>query len=93
MTKVLFLSRVALLCNACFLVTFLLHFVPAIQNGIITSTIVILGNIVSIVMNVLIHLIYLLLRLIGKSVLAAVPVWILVVNFLFLIFQVILLLK
>lgn len=93
MSRILFLSRVAVLCNFCFLITYLLHFFPPIENGIVTSTVVILGNIVSIVVNILIHLIYLLLVLIGKSILHTVPVWILITNFLFLVFQVILLLK
>lgn len=93
MSKLLFLSRVALLCNICFLLTFLMHYVPALENGIITSTIIIMGNIIAIVVNVLIHLIYLILFFIGRSILSLIPVWLMVINFVFLIIQVILLIK
>jgi hypothetical protein len=70
-----------------------MHYVPALQNGVVTSTIIIMGNVISIVVNVLIHLIYLILLFIGKSALSIIPGWLMVINFLFLIVQIILLIK
>lgn len=93
MPKLVFFSRVALLCNICFLITYLMHYIPALENGIITSTIIILGNIVSIVINILINGLYMLIILLGKPVMQFVPKWIIIINFLFLIVQVILLIR
>ena len=93
MSKLLFLSRVALLCNICFLFTFLMGYIPALENGIVTSTIIIMGNIISIVVNILIHLIYLILLFVGRSILSVIPAWLMIINFLFLLVQIILLIK
>ena len=81
------------MCNVCFLLAFFLQFIPFVRNGVVTSTIIILGNVVAIVVNVLINLLYLLLVVTRRPITAAVPLWIVVVNFLFFIFQVILLIK
>lgn len=93
MPKLLFFSRVAFICNICFLITFLLHYVPFISNGIISSTIIILGNVLSIVINVMMNILYILIILGGKPISSFIPVWLIIINFLFFIFQVILLLK
>lgn len=93
MSKILFLSRVALLCNFCFLAAFLIQFIPVIRNSVITSTIIILGNVVAIVLNMLVNFLYLLLVFARRSITTTVPVWIVVINFLFFLIQVILLIK
>lgn len=92
MPKLLFLSRVALICNLCFLITFLMHYAP-VSNGSIPSTIIVLGNVVSVVINVLMNALYVLIFLAGKPLIRHVPVWLIAINFLFFIFQVILLIK
>jgi hypothetical protein len=93
MGKLLFFSRVAILCNICFLVTFLIRYVPAFKEGFFISTIIIIGLVMSIVINVVINLFYLLIVLADKPISHYVPPWLVVINFLFFVFQVILLIK
>ncbi len=93
MPKILFLSRVALICNICFLITLLMHYIPAIASGIFSSTLIILGTVMAIVINVLMNILYLIIVFYGRPIRKFVPVWLISVNFLFLILQVILLIK
>ena len=93
MPKILFLSRVALICNICFLITLLMHYIPAIASGIFSSTLIILGTVMAIVINVLMNILYLIIVFYGRPIRNFVPVWLFSVNFLFLILQVILLIK
>lgn len=93
MQRLLFFSRVALICNICFLITFFIHYIPAIANGVIPSTIIIIGNVLAIVINVLLNIIYGLFMLTGKPISQYLPKWLAVVNFFFFILQVILLLR
>lgn len=93
MNRLVFLARITILCNIVFLVTYLLHFVPALENGIVTSTILILGNILAIVFNILFHLFCLIALMLSKWKTLPVPAWMMVINFLFLVLQIILLIK
>lgn len=93
MPQLTFFSRVAFICNLCFLVTFLLRFAPSLKDGVIVSTIITLGLVVAIVLNAIINLIYLFIKLNRKPVSKFVPLWLVITNFLFFIFQAILLLK
>lgn len=93
MPKILFLSRVALICNICFLITLLMHYIPAVASGIFSSTLIILGTVMAIVINVLMNILYLIIVFYGRPIRKFVPVWLISVNFLFLILQVILLIK
>ena len=93
MPKLLFFSRVALLCNICFLLTFLMRYVPRISEVWFVSTIVIIGVVMAIVINAIINIFYLLLTVAGKPISQYVPRWLVVINFLFFVFQAILLLK
>ena len=93
MPKILLLSRAALICNICFLITLLMHYIPAIASGIFSSTLIILGTVMAIVINVLMNILYLIIVFYGRPIRKFVPVWLISVNFLFLILQVILLIK
>jgi hypothetical protein len=93
MPRLLFFSRVALLCNICFAITFSMHYLPVIYNGVVPSTIIVMGNVLAIVINILMNILYLLLTLAGKQAINFIPKWIIIVNFLFFTFQVILLIK
>jgi hypothetical protein len=93
MTKLLFLSRVALLCNICFFITLLMHYIPALSQGVVTSTVIILGTVMAIVINALMNFLYLIIALSVRRLQNLVPVWIIIVNFLFLILQAILLIR
>ena len=93
MPKLAFLSRVAFLCNVCFLLALFANYIPFIKNGVITSTIIIMGKVLAIIVNMLVVLLYVALMVARKSIFSFVPKWIIIVNFLFFILQVILLIK
>ena len=93
MQKLLFFSRVAFICNICFLLTWLMRYLPPMQQGHIASTVVILGIGLSVILNVIINFFIIVLLLQRKPVKEYVPLWLVVANVLFLIAQLILLLK
>lgn len=94
MPKLLFFSRVALLCNLCFLLTYLMRYVPQLKEGFFVSTIIITGLVLSIVINFIVNLLYMLIKLgYRKPLTAYVPAWLAITNFLFFVVQAILLLK
>ena len=93
MSKLLFLSRVGLLCNICFLLTFFIRYVPELKDGFFVSTIIVIGLVLSIVINVILNMFYLLITVAEKRVIHYVPTWLILINFLFFVFQAILLLK
>ena len=93
MAKLSFFSRLAFLCNICFLVTFIIRYVPALKDGIFVSTIIVIGLVMAIVINVIINLFYLLIIVADKPISHYVPLWLVIINFLFFVFQVILLMK
>ena len=93
MPKLLFFTRVAFLCNCCFALALMIHYIPFISNGIIPSTLIIAGNVLAIVVNILIHMLYIILLTADRRLSSYIPLWLLFTNFLFLIVQLILLLK
>lgn len=93
MAKLAFFSRVALLCNACFLITFLLRLAPSLKEGFFISTIIIIGLVLSIVINIVLHIFCVLVVMTGKPIRQFVPAWLLGINFLFFVLQAILLMK
>ena len=93
MPKLLFLSRVAFICNLCFIISFLTHYLSVLSNGIIPSTIIILGNVLALIINSILILLFGFILLSGKSIGKFVPPWLGIVNILFFIFQFILLLR
>ena len=90
MRLVRFLSRVAFICNICFLVTSLRQWILLPLDNQLASDIIVLGYLVSVVINVIVNLIALVLLLIGKLRAAAVPIWLLIVNLIFFILQLLL---
>jgi hypothetical protein len=91
MRLIRFFSRVAFICNICFLAASLTQWLPALPDNALLSDIIILGYLVSIVVNLLVNLALLLLLLVGRLRRANVPVWLLIVNFVFFIVQILLL--
>ncbi len=51
------------------------------------ATVLVMGNIISIVANVLLHLFYFLFVLAGRQLSRHIPQWLLGINFIILIFQ------
>ena len=87
MRWLLFLSRVAFVCNLLFLVSFSLLLTQWLQNEELSSTIIITGYVLSIVFNPVVNLNYLILFWTKKNSLAIVPAWLIIMNILFLILQ------
>lgn len=93
MQKLLFFSRVAFICNICFLLTWLMRYLPPMQQGHIASTVVILGIGLSVILNVIINLFIIVGLFQKKPVKEHIPAWLAIANALFLVAQLILLLK
>jgi hypothetical protein len=81
------LSRVAFICNVCFLLASLVQYLPHPPEGEIISSIIVLGYFLSVIVNVLVNLSLLILFIFGKLKAAGIPVWLLIVNFLFFVVQ------
>ncbi len=81
------LSRVAFICNICFLLTAFVQWLPNPPEGNLVATIIVLGYFMAIVINVLLNLSLIVLFALGKLTLPRIPIWLLIVNFLFFILQ------
>ncbi|HEV9036917.1 MAG TPA: hypothetical protein VGQ51_09860 [Puia sp.] len=89
-----FFSRVAFICNICFLVVLVAsnrRWLNSLPDNEIISDMIVLGYLVSAVLNLLVNSALILLLLIGRLRRAGVPVWLLIVNFVFFIVQILLL--
>jgi len=85
------LSRVAFICNVCFLLASFIQWLPHPPEGFLVSRILELGYIGSLIFNLIVGISVLFLFVIGKLRAAAIPTWLLVVNLLFFILQIVLL--
>ena len=92
MRWLLFLSRVAFICNILFLVSFSLRIYDWLGIEEIVSTIVIIGWVLAIIFNPLVNLCYLVIFWLKRQSLSIIPTWLIVMNILFLILQLIFLL-
>ena len=86
------LSRVAFICNICFLLASFIQWLPHPPEGEIVSMVILLGYLLSIFVNIVVNIWVLALLAVRRSRLAAVPVWLLIVNFAFFALQITLLL-
>ena len=93
MSRLPFFSRVAFICNVCFLLVWLLRYLPAMPLYFLTSTIIIAGIVMSFVMNGLVNIMYAALLVRRRPITMYVPVWLATVNFIFLIVQFYLIVK
>lgn len=93
MPRLLFFSRVAFICNICFVFTLAMHYTQQMNSGFFASTIIIIGLVLSIVINALVNAASLFLLVAGKHLTHHVPLWLAVINFLFFVTQAILLVK
>ena len=92
MRWLLFLSKLAFICNLAFLISFVLRFTNWLSSHDIKAYIVIIGWVLSIIFNPAVNIIYLFIFWIKRTSLTIVPVWLVVMNILFLFLQVIFLL-
>jgi hypothetical protein len=87
MRWLLFISRVAFICNICFLVGFSLKISNWLPNQDLSGTIVIIGFFLVALFNPLVNLCYLVLFLFRKKITLYIPVWLITANILFLVMQ------
>jgi len=92
MRWLLFLSKLAFICSLAFLVSFLFKVTNWLTNHDIKAYIIIIGWVLSAVFNPVVVFIYLILFWIKRKQLTIVPVWLVVINILFLFLQLIFLL-
>ncbi len=89
MQKLLFFSRVAFICNLCFVITWFMQYSPFSQQGHIISTIVVLGVGIAVFLNLVLNFLIGIAWLQKKRLWDYFPRWLIIVNFLFLIAQLI----
>src|ERR1700759_469328 len=83
MGVLLFLSRVAFICNICFLLVSFSQWLPQFPDNALTSDIIVLGWLVSMVINITVCVILLILLLVGRLRKTGIPKWLVLVNFIF----------
>lgn len=88
-----FLSRFAFICNICFLAATIIKWIPDPPTGELISAIVVLGYLVVVWINGLTVICYMILLFLRKPLKQLVTIWLIIVNFLFFIPELILLLK
>jgi hypothetical protein len=96
MKSLIFFSRVAFICNVCFVLVWVMRFYPILktgQTGDMVSLVLILGILVAFLLNLVVNGFILAFILQRKPVLKHFPGWLIITNFLFLFPQIILFLK
>jgi len=88
MRWLLFLSRLAFVCNCFFLLALSLQFGRWFQNQDAEATIIIIGYFMSALLNPVALVCYALLFFLKRAGLNPVPKWLMIANSLFLIFQI-----
>ncbi|HWI91021.1 MAG TPA: hypothetical protein VNT20_07080 [Flavisolibacter sp.] len=84
----LFFSRVAFICNICFLIAFSVQMTNWIKNEDITSMVALIGYVMGFIINPILVLCYLLVFIFSRRRLQTVPSWLLTANILFLVIQI-----
>ena len=84
----LVLARIAFICNLFFIPVFLLHFGNFITHPVFVSFLIIVGYLLALLINPLLHICYFVLLLLKRNLWVAVPKWLLATNFIFLLVQV-----
>lgn len=89
MQKLLFLSRLAFICNIFFLLAVSIQQSNWISNPDISSLVATLGYFMALVINPLVNLLYLFLLILKKRFWKGLPLWLIAANGLFLVLQVV----
>lgn len=87
MRWLLFLSRLAFICNLFFLLSASLQVYDWAQNSEVNSTILIIGYFLALLLNPLTNLFYLVAAMLRKKLTEAVPLWLIIFNIIFLVIQ------
>jgi RsiW-degrading membrane proteinase PrsW (M82 family) len=96
MQSLIFFSRVAFICNVCFVLVWVMRFYPILKQGQpseLVSLVLILGFLVAFLLNLVVNSFILAFMMQGKPVFKRFPRWLIITNFLFLFPQIILFIK
>jgi hypothetical protein len=88
MRWLLFLSRLALICNLFFLLSASLQVYDWAQNSEVNSTILIIGYFMALLLNPFVNLFYLVIGMSKKKLTVVVPGWLVIANFMLLLLQI-----
>jgi hypothetical protein len=86
------LSRVAFICNVCFLLASFIQWLPNPPEGGLISMIIVMGYLLAMLVNTVVNVWVIALFISRRLIRGAVPTWLLVVNFAFFALQLLLLL-
>jgi hypothetical protein len=84
----LFFSRVAFICNICFLIAFSVQLTDWIKNQDISSMVALIGYVMGFIINPLLIVCYIIFFVASRRRLKAVPSWLRTANILFLVIQI-----
>lgn len=84
----LFWSRLAFICNICFLIAFSVQLTDWIKNEDISSSIALVGYVIGFFINPAVNVCYFVVFIVAKKRLRSVPSWLLTANILFLVIQI-----
>ncbi len=84
MRWLLFLSRLAFICGICFLISLGMAAFNRANEELISSTIVIIGYVMGLIVVPFTNICYLVVILLGKKLIKIVPLWLVLSNVLFL---------
>jgi hypothetical protein len=96
MQNLIFFSRVAFICNVCFVLVWVMKYYPHLeqgQPGEFVSLVLILGILIAFLLNIVVNVFILVFILQRKAVWKRFPAWLIIANFLFLLPQIILFIK
>lgn len=86
MKILIFFSRIALICNICFVFAHFLRYEDNLQMNAVFSTVVMLGY-GSLILNLILAISLIALMVFRRTMLKIAPRWLFITNFLFLIAQ------
>lgn len=83
-----FLSRLAFICNLCWLLVSFSQWLPQFPDNAITSNIIVLAWLGGSAINIVLNIVLLLLLPIRRLRKTGIPIWLMIVNFIFFALQV-----
>ena len=87
MRFILFIARVAFICNICSLFTIIILFKDQVGNNAALSSVIIAGYVLAMIFNPLSNLLTLILLLFRRDLFQRLPKWLVILNFIFLLLQ------
>ena len=91
--RIRFYCRLSFICNLCFLCALSFQFLRQPPQGEIVATTIVIGYLFAGVLNIAVNLVLIILGLLKKFKSAELPLWLVIVNLLFLIPECILLFR